>query len=218
MPEGWLEFAAMLDACAERLASEAEVAMQDIARKTLQKVNQRAPEGTFGTTPFLKEALLENSGVNTAAMGFWTFGFASMALLPEPEGNNPPEHTIKDFLIWWNEQGFEDTTSKKTGLVRKSGGDEDEEDEGGGVKYVVAPWWDLTHAQKDELEKQRAEGQFGGEPPAAPYWWVQNVGSMDTSAWIQGSGYWDDIVKEFELIQRYTIRRLNDRYLKNLRG
>jgi hypothetical protein len=40
-------------------------------------------------------------------------------------------------------------------------------------------WWYLSRRQKEALKEKRAEGQYGGVPPKAPYFWQQEYGKAE---------------------------------------
>ena len=40
-------------------------------------------------------------------------------------------------------------------------------------------WWVLPYAAKQILARMRQQGDLGGTPGTAPYWWVVNYGSQN---------------------------------------
>ena len=159
MPDDWLMFERKLSFYVNALPAEIIRAADEITDFLCKELESTTP---VGASSFLKNAVTDRSRV------FWDGRVASAGVTPKALVGNPkstpPRGTIRDFLEWWNDQGFQSDSDKDKNGVRSS-------------KPKRLPWWSLSKRQKDVLQEEREGGRFGGSPPQPLYWWVQEVGN-----------------------------------------
>ena len=160
------EFRRAIDALSQNIAQ----VCADCAAIYTMELEGTVPVGSYGDSPLLRQAMLQTGDLQTTE-GMATIGISPLSLLGDPE-NDAPRGTIRDFLAWWRE------TEEK---------EEDDETPSTGKTAFFHPWWSLSKQQKEALEEQREAGMFGGKPPMAPYWWVQEEGNA--GAMVVGQHY-----------------------------
>ena len=151
------EFRRAIDALSQNIAQ----VCADCAAIYTMELEGTVPVGSYGDSPLLRQAMLQTGDLQTTE-GMATIGISPLSLLGDPE-NDAPRGTIRAFLAWWD----------KTQVAEE---DDETPTLGIGEPFIHA-WWSLSKQQKEALEEQREAGKFGGKPPMAPYWWVQEEGN-----------------------------------------
>lgn len=158
----WEDFERRLEEAITLLPQQAEAALNDSADILVMQLESNVPVGEVGETRFLHDAMTTRGEVQQMGSAT-TVGVAPERLLGNPS-DSPPPNTIRDFLEWWRSSG--------QGKLRPRS-----DEPTMGAAPLFHPWWSLSREQKEELEAQRALGRFGGRPPVALYWYVQDEGS-----------------------------------------
>lgn len=157
----WQDLERRLEMTIDTLPQKAAEALDKSASALVAQLEANTPIGEVGATPFLHDAMTTRGQVVQLGAAA-TVGVAPKRLLGDPSTPSPRD-TIRDFLRWWSESG--------QGKLRRP----KDKDSVGAQDFH--PWWSLSREQKESLEEQRALGRFGGQPPAALYWYVQEDGN-----------------------------------------
>lgn len=154
-----LKFTAAIDALPEKMIETAD----DCANILVESLRVDTPIGEIGHTRYLMRAMTSRGKVQWDGKSA-RVGVSDSNLLGDPE-QNAPEGTIRNFLKWW-------TAHRPRGAREESYAHRSP-----GVQYPFHPWWSLSREMKEALEEQRSLGKFGGQPPKALYWWIQEEGN-----------------------------------------
>lgn len=167
----WEDLERRLEIAVENITKEMAEAIDDAADILVSFLSANTPIGR-GPTPFLHRAMTTRSQVAVHDTSVWV-GVAPLSLLGDP-AQKAPQHTIAEFLEWWRAEVPDYDMDVPTMGI-------------GGQTIAFHPWWSLSPEQKDALEEERGAGLFGGRPPTAPYWYVQEAGDYD--AMVEPQGY-----------------------------